>query len=233
MSRWPRRHASRSTITPTYSGCPAMNVIALEVELGARGGRLRRARGSRPCSSPAWTTDWMTEAAARKLRDYGIAPPAPRRSRARAVRRRRGRLPALRLGATPSGSPSSARPPARRCGAAAPAASRSIISSASELHALRAAALPPAHDREIRPRRRTRCRSPSPCRTALARGLSLHARPVSDPATEHRRREECAAPIRSARARRRRTRVAVKKVAGGRFSELRRRGDQAGRRRSR
>jgi ring-1,2-phenylacetyl-CoA epoxidase subunit PaaD len=62
------------TITPTYSGCPAMNMIALEIELA-----LERAgfRGSkvRTILSPAWTTDWMSEDGRRKLRDYGIAPP--------------------------------------------------------------------------------------------------------------------------------------------------------------
>src|SRR5213593_1527502 len=45
-------------ITPTYSGCPAMNMIALEIVL-----------------TPAWTTDWMSEDGRNKLRAYGIAPP--------------------------------------------------------------------------------------------------------------------------------------------------------------
>ena len=61
-------------ITPTYSGCPAMNMIALEIELA-----LERAGFARPTIrtvlSPAWTTDWMSEEGRRKLRDYGIAPP--------------------------------------------------------------------------------------------------------------------------------------------------------------
>ena len=63
-------------ITPTYSGCPAMNMIALEIELA-----LERAGIGRPTVrtvlSPAWTTDWMSEEGRRKLRDYGIAPPQP------------------------------------------------------------------------------------------------------------------------------------------------------------
>src|SRR5204863_7699106 len=62
------------TITPTYSGCPAMNMIALEIELA-----LERAGFGRPSVrtvlSPAWTTDWMSEAGRHKLRQYGIAPP--------------------------------------------------------------------------------------------------------------------------------------------------------------
>ena len=66
-------------ITPTYSGCPAMDMIALEVELAlAKAGIPGRVR---TVLSPAWTTDWMTEEGRRKLKDYGIAPPAPKASR--------------------------------------------------------------------------------------------------------------------------------------------------------
>lgn len=61
-------------ITPTYSGCPAMQMIALEIEIA-----LERAGFAAPkittVLSPAWTTDWMTESGRIKLRDYGIAPP--------------------------------------------------------------------------------------------------------------------------------------------------------------
>jgi len=61
-------------ITPTYSGCPAMNMIALEIELALE--REGIARPSiRTVLSPAWTTDWMSEDGRRKLREYGIAPP--------------------------------------------------------------------------------------------------------------------------------------------------------------
>jgi ring-1,2-phenylacetyl-CoA epoxidase subunit PaaD len=61
-------------ITPTYSGCPAMNMIALEIELALeREGIARPA--IRTVLSPAWTTDWMSEDGRRKLREYGIAPP--------------------------------------------------------------------------------------------------------------------------------------------------------------
>ncbi len=69
-----RNQDVRITITPTYSGCPAMDAIrddlttafaaegypAVEVEL---------------VLAPAWTTDWMSEAGKSKLQDYGIAPP--------------------------------------------------------------------------------------------------------------------------------------------------------------
>jgi ring-1,2-phenylacetyl-CoA epoxidase subunit PaaD len=63
-----------AVITPTYSGCPAMGVIALEVELA-----LARAGFAAPkvttVLSPAWTTDWMSAEGKAKLKAYGIAPP--------------------------------------------------------------------------------------------------------------------------------------------------------------
>ena len=62
-------------ITPTYSGCPAMAMITLEVEMAlARAGIPGRVR---TVLAPAWTTDWMTPEGRRKLLDYGIAPPGP------------------------------------------------------------------------------------------------------------------------------------------------------------
>lgn len=62
-------------ITPTYSGCAAMGVIAMEVELAlSRAGIPGRVR---TVLSPAWTTDWMTQDGRRKLLAYGIAPPVP------------------------------------------------------------------------------------------------------------------------------------------------------------
>ena len=66
-------------VTPTYSGCPAMKEIEADVlaALRARGWTDARVR---TVHAPAWTTDWMTDAAREKLRAYGIAPPgrAPR-----------------------------------------------------------------------------------------------------------------------------------------------------------
>jgi ring-1,2-phenylacetyl-CoA epoxidase subunit PaaD len=63
------------TITPTYSGCPAMQVIAESVtgELKKRG--IARVRIENQLS-PAWTTDWMSDAGKAALKGYGIAPPA-------------------------------------------------------------------------------------------------------------------------------------------------------------
>jgi ring-1,2-phenylacetyl-CoA epoxidase subunit PaaD len=61
-------------ITPTYSGCPAMNMIGLEIELALAREGFRHST-VRTVLSPAWTTDWMSDDGRRKLREYGIAPP--------------------------------------------------------------------------------------------------------------------------------------------------------------
>jgi ring-1,2-phenylacetyl-CoA epoxidase subunit PaaD len=67
------------TITPTYSGCPAMNLITLEIKTAlARAGIQARIRTT---LSPAWTTDWLTDAARSKLAAFGIAPPGRTSSR--------------------------------------------------------------------------------------------------------------------------------------------------------
>jgi ring-1,2-phenylacetyl-CoA epoxidase subunit PaaD len=64
------------TVTPTYSGCPAMNVIERDIEaaLQAHGVELVTLKTT---YSPAWTTDWISAEAREKLRVYGIAPPGP------------------------------------------------------------------------------------------------------------------------------------------------------------
>ena len=64
-------------ITPTYSGCPAMDVISMQIKMallqeGITGIEIRQQL------SPAWTTDWMTEKGRQELKAYGIAPPSPR-----------------------------------------------------------------------------------------------------------------------------------------------------------
>ena len=72
------RHAGGGlevVLTPTYSGCPATEVIAESVR------EALEAQGFGPVTvthrlAPAWTTDWISEAGRRKLREYGIAPPA-------------------------------------------------------------------------------------------------------------------------------------------------------------
>ena len=62
-------------ITPTYLGCPAMNMITSEIELALEKGGILGAI-VRMVLSPAWTTDWLSEEGRRKLQAYGIAPPA-------------------------------------------------------------------------------------------------------------------------------------------------------------
>jgi ring-1,2-phenylacetyl-CoA epoxidase subunit PaaD len=62
------------TITPTYSGCPAMrtvedNIREILAENGIENFKIRTVL------APAWTTDWMSEDGKRKLKEYGIAPP--------------------------------------------------------------------------------------------------------------------------------------------------------------
>ena len=71
---------AEATITPTYSGCPAMNLIALNVELALEeiGFVMPRIK---TVLSPAWTTDWMTDEGKAKLRAYGVAPPNGKASR--------------------------------------------------------------------------------------------------------------------------------------------------------
>jgi len=66
-------------ITPTYSGCPAMKVIEDDIVAALRAHGLTNVN-VRTTYAPAWTTDWMSDEAKRKLEAYGIAPPgaAPR-----------------------------------------------------------------------------------------------------------------------------------------------------------
>ena len=62
------------TITPTYSGCPAMATISDDVTLALTAGGYDDVE-VRMTLAPAWTTDWMSEDGKRKLVEYGIAPP--------------------------------------------------------------------------------------------------------------------------------------------------------------
>lgn len=62
-------------VSPTYSGCPATEVIEASIlakleDQGVQGARVKRVL------SPPWTTDWISESGRRKLQDYGIVPPA-------------------------------------------------------------------------------------------------------------------------------------------------------------
>ena len=68
------------TITPTYTGCPAMHAIEHDIETVLHGAGFRNVE-VRTQLSPPWTTDWMDARARRKLEAYGIAPPRPLEAR--------------------------------------------------------------------------------------------------------------------------------------------------------
>lgn len=63
----------RVTITPTYSGCPAVQAITDQIDWTVRRHGLRAEVVT--TLSPAWTTDWMSERGRESLRRFGIAPP--------------------------------------------------------------------------------------------------------------------------------------------------------------
>jgi len=65
------------TVTPTYSGCPAMETIEHDVEAAVRAAGFVDVTVRRVLA-PAWTTDWMTDDGRRKLAAYGVAPPSRR-----------------------------------------------------------------------------------------------------------------------------------------------------------
>jgi ring-1,2-phenylacetyl-CoA epoxidase subunit PaaD len=81
-------------ITPTYSGCPAMDAIRDDIVTALRGAGFERAE-VRTVLAPAWTTDWISESGRAKLAAAGIAPPGA------APRRGSGPVP-LRLDARPA-----------------------------------------------------------------------------------------------------------------------------------
>ena len=64
-------------ITPTYSGCPAMDAIAMNIRLTLIENGIKEFKITQVLS-PAWTTDWMSESGKQKLRSYGIAAPVGR-----------------------------------------------------------------------------------------------------------------------------------------------------------
>lgn len=73
----PGEPAVTVTITPTYSGCPAMDVIARSIESKLREHGIVDLRLETRLSPP-WTTDWMSAKGRESLRAYGIAPPGER-----------------------------------------------------------------------------------------------------------------------------------------------------------
>ena len=65
-----------AVLTPTYSGCPATELIETSVIEALEAAGLGPARVQMQ-RAPAWTTDWISAEGRRKLREYGIAPPGP------------------------------------------------------------------------------------------------------------------------------------------------------------
>lgn len=62
------------TVTPTYSGCPAMHIIETEIRAALLAAGFPSVT-LKTVYAPAWTTDWISPSAREKLRAYGIAPP--------------------------------------------------------------------------------------------------------------------------------------------------------------
>ena len=62
------------TITPTYTGCPAMSMIAFDIEMALAEKGVEKIT-LKTQIAPAWTTDWLSAKALARLEDYGIAPP--------------------------------------------------------------------------------------------------------------------------------------------------------------
>jgi ring-1,2-phenylacetyl-CoA epoxidase subunit PaaD len=61
-------------ITPTYTGCPAMDMIRMDIKMKLLENGFNKIKIT-SILSPVWTTDWMSEEGKKKLKEYGIAPP--------------------------------------------------------------------------------------------------------------------------------------------------------------
>lgn len=90
-------HGIEVVLTPTYSGCPATEVIAASVRAALEDEGLGPVTITQRLA-PAWTTDWMSEAGKRKLREYGIAPPGPAVEGAQTIRIHARNVPCPRCG---------------------------------------------------------------------------------------------------------------------------------------
>lgn len=78
------------TITPTYTGCPAMDVMAADIKKELLEHNVQTVE-VKLSLAPAWTTDWITDEGKRKLKEYGIAPP----EKTRDIRALKGELPVV------------------------------------------------------------------------------------------------------------------------------------------
>jgi ring-1,2-phenylacetyl-CoA epoxidase subunit PaaD len=90
-----------ATITPTYSGCPALREIRADLRHRLEAAGFRRVE-IRTSLAPAWTSDWITAAGRRKLAEAGIAPPRPTRA---GPARGTGPVPLTLLAGTPADCP--------------------------------------------------------------------------------------------------------------------------------
>lgn len=77
-------NANEIVITPTYSGCPAMHAIQEDIRNKLTASGFPGVRITTTLT-PAWSTDWMSEAGRARLAEYGIAPPEHRDQRAAVV----------------------------------------------------------------------------------------------------------------------------------------------------
>lgn len=73
------------TMTPTFSGCPALHLIREQLEQTTRSLGFEQVE-VKTLLSPAWTTDWITPEARERLRQYGIAPPKPTTSQSALIK---------------------------------------------------------------------------------------------------------------------------------------------------
>ena len=92
------------TITPTYSGCPAMDEIRADLRRALTGYRSVEVR---TVLAPAWTTDWISEAGKAKLAAAGISPPGPAPRRVSGPVPLNLGLPATRVACPQCGHPES------------------------------------------------------------------------------------------------------------------------------
>lgn len=66
-------------ITPTYTGCPAIDVISMNIRLALLKAGYKDVIITKVLT-PVWSTDWISDNGKQKLKSYGIAPPGPRRN---------------------------------------------------------------------------------------------------------------------------------------------------------
>ena len=186
-------------ITPTYSGCPAMETIRTDlIDALCTAGYAHV--DVEFVLSPPWTTDWITDEGRAKLEEYGVAPPGPAPGRCSWSWASAARSAGASTPASPAGS---ARPPARRSGCARPARSRSTTSSLCEaavsatLHPLKVAAIDELTDDSVAITFEVRLTSPRTTGSGTASTSRSAAVTTSGAATPsaHRRR---AAPCGSA-----------------------------------